>query len=237
VCAGCIDGLFIKIIPRTTNRYVIKNKTRFYSASKKNHGINMQGVCDANNLFQIISCRHTGSTNDVVAFETSSLKDCNESLPSPYHWNGDGAYTSTETMVVPFPGINLAVTDLAKESFNFFQSQIRILIECTFGIFIARWGIFWKPLKFRLPLICKIIHCCVRLHNFCTRERIRVISTKYFKPLIACTNSKGVLISPKWRVSNTEPRAIQTISTGNTIANRILTTIRVKKYFMNRNKK
>ena len=52
--------------------------------------------------------------------------------------------------MIPFPGANFSVTHPSKERFNFWQSQVRITIERTFGIFIQRWGIFWKPLKFSL---------------------------------------------------------------------------------------
>jgi hypothetical protein len=37
------------------------------------------------------------------------------------------------------PGVNLHITDRAADSFNYWHSQIRIIIECTFGLFIQRW--------------------------------------------------------------------------------------------------
>jgi hypothetical protein len=71
---------------------------------------------------------------------------------------GDGAYVETESMMCPFPGINLHLYAVLEEAFNFWFRQIRVTIERTFGIFIQRWGIFWKPLRFNIPLCFEIIH-------------------------------------------------------------------------------
>ena len=137
----------------------------------------MQGVCDAKCRFIAVSCKHVGSTNDADAFETSGgLKIINLRLALPYHWNGDAAYTGTETMVIPFPGVNLHITFPSKETFNFYHSQLRITIERTFGIFIQRWGIFWKQSKYKLKLIMEIVHACCRLHNFFCIDRILVLN-------------------------------------------------------------
>lgn len=167
-CCGAIDGLAIRICIRKRDT---ANQTRFYSGSKKFKCLNLQGVCDANCLFTAFTCKNVGSTNDCDAFETCSLKQLNESLPFPFHWNADAAYTCTESA-----GNNLFVTDPDKDYFNFFHSQIRITIERCFGIFITRWGIFWKPLKFSLHRVFAIIHCCVRLHNFCTSRNLPIFA-------------------------------------------------------------
>jgi hypothetical protein len=130
-------------------------------------------VCDANCKIMAFSCKHSGATNDLIAFETSNLRALNESLPFPFHFNGDGAYRSTETMMVTFGGgAGLHITDPAKDSFNFFHSQLRITIERCFGIFIQRFGIFWKELMFPIDFIVEIVHCCIRLHNLCVDFRL-----------------------------------------------------------------
>jgi hypothetical protein len=89
--------------------------------------INAQAVCDANYKFIAMTAMNTGSTNDIAAFESSTLKQLNCSQQFPYHWVGDQAYVLSETMLVPFPGQNLLDDKVA---FNFFQSQCRIIIEC-----------------------------------------------------------------------------------------------------------
>ena len=39
-------------------------------------------------------------------------------------------------------------------------------MEQTFGIFIARWGIFWRKLRVPLEKATLSIHVCAKLHNF-----------------------------------------------------------------------
>ena len=86
--------------------------------------------------FNAITINHVGSTNDANAFDESILKELCSALPYPFHWNGDAAYTVTEQMMFPFAGLHLHLTDPPKEWFNFWHSQLRIIIERTFGIFI-----------------------------------------------------------------------------------------------------
>jgi hypothetical protein len=137
-CVGAIDGLAISI--RAPSKKKVKNQTRYFSGNKKKFCLNLQGVCDAKGNFIAVSCKHVGSANDCVAFSTSALQDICNSLKRPYHWNGDAAYTLTETLMIPFIGANLAVYEPEKEWFNFYHSQLRIVIEKTFGIFIRRFA-------------------------------------------------------------------------------------------------
>lgn len=123
---GAIDGLAISIFAPSKRR--VKNQIRFHSGSKKKFCLNMQGVCDADTIFLAATCKHVGSTNDVTAFETSSLLELNQSQPFPFHWGGDGAYSPSSTMVVPFSGINLHEHARDLDSFNFWLGQLRITI-------------------------------------------------------------------------------------------------------------
>jgi hypothetical protein len=166
------------------------DKKRYFSGSKKKFCMNMQGVCDSNCKFISVTCAHVGSTNDAVAFAGSSLKDLCSSQPYPYHWNGDPAYTNTNQLMSPYEGKNL---DIWKESFNFFHSQVRITIERTFGIFIQRFGIFWKALQFDVSFIVEIVHCCCRLHNFCIDNNIPILNNAYETPIHVNVNEDGAL--------------------------------------------
>jgi hypothetical protein len=123
--------------------------------------VNMQGVCASDETFSAEVCKHVGSTNDADCFETCSLKEKNEFLPFPYHWNGDPAYTLTEQLMVPFPGINLHIHAPLQESFNFWHSQVRILIERVFGMFIQCWGIFWVTSRLDLSFFWKLYTAAV----------------------------------------------------------------------------
>ena len=105
----------------------------------------MQGVCDAQCRFLSVTCKHVGSTNDAVAYVQGSLKELRESQQFPLHWNGDNAYTLSESMMIAYPGTNLSISHPCKEWLNFWHSQVRVAIERTFGILVHRWGIFRLP--------------------------------------------------------------------------------------------
>lgn len=161
----------------------------------------MQAVCDSNCIFKVVSCRFVGSTNDGVAFSCSSLSKICSSLPFPFHWVGDAAYGLSKTMIVPFEGINLHVICIPKDWFNFWQSQVSIIIERTFGIFVARWGVFWKPLNFSLVHTVAIIQACCRLHNFSIARKIPVRddTERRATPAIARLDDNGRLVDDDWR--------------------------------------
>jgi hypothetical protein len=110
---------------------------------------------------------------------------------------GDNAYN--ETMFVPYPGQNLRITLPELETLNFYQSQLRITIECTFGVFVRRWGILWKSTEYNLAFRFEIVHACCRLHNFCIQRRIPTFQINGITDPIIATNAEGVLTDPKWR--------------------------------------
>lgn len=60
-----------------------------------------------------------------------------------------------------------------EDSFNFYQSSGRIVIERAFGILTQRWGILWKPMRFALKHVGEIVETCMCLHNICINERLQ----------------------------------------------------------------
>jgi hypothetical protein len=54
-----------------------------------------------------------------------------------------------------------------KDSFNYHLSGgYRNTAERTYGILIARFGIFWRPIDYDLKLIPFVVYSLCRLHNF-----------------------------------------------------------------------
>jgi len=111
----------------------------------------------------------------------------------------------------PYEGLNLSAYDPSKDSFNFYHSRLRITIERCFGIFIQRFGIFWKPLRFSLKIIMKIIEAACRLHNFCLRRRIPLIRRSFLVDENEC------LINRDWRVIHRNINFHETGQHGNTL--------------------
>ena len=80
-----------------------------------------------------VSISHPGATSDYFAFVTSPLRYKLETpgfLAPGLVLFGDNAYVSNEYMVTPYRNVKSG----PKDAFNFFQSQLRIRIECAFGL-------------------------------------------------------------------------------------------------------
>ena len=56
---------------------------------------------------------------------------------------GDNAYVNSPYMCVPYRNVAAGSNE---DDFNFFQSQVRINIECAFGILVHRFGILRKAI-------------------------------------------------------------------------------------------
>ena len=60
---------------------------------------------------------------------------------------------------------------LKRDGYNFYQSSLRICIECAFGMLIRRFGIFWRAMTGTLEHTQLIILTAMCLHNVCIDER------------------------------------------------------------------
>jgi len=78
-------------------------------------------------------------------------------------------------MATPFPG----QPDTVKDAYNFFHSQLRIRIECAFGMLVSWRGILRKimPCNIAVAKVPAIVLCLCRLHNFCIDEEGETITT------------------------------------------------------------
>jgi hypothetical protein len=54
---------------------------------------------------------------------------------------------------------------------------MRIHVEQSFGILVARFGILWKPVRYQLPVAPRILFACMRIHNFCIDNGVEQMST------------------------------------------------------------
>ena len=51
--------------------------------------------------------------------------------------------------------------------FNVFLSGKRVTVERMFGIFLRKWGIFWRPLEHSMKTNTLIFTVCAKLHKVC----------------------------------------------------------------------
>lgn len=162
-CIGAIDGCLIDL--HSVRGECAKQALRYYTR-KGSFALNLQAVCDSSRKFLWIGINNPGSVHDSIAFMHGSLWRALESaecIGDGFYLVGDAAYKGFRHLLVPFDG-----QDLPKwhDSFNFHLSQIRIQIECAFGMLYNRWGIFWRGLRMTPENATKVIEAAIRVHNF-----------------------------------------------------------------------
>jgi DDE superfamily endonuclease len=111
---------------------------------------------------------HPCTTSDFLSFQTSPLRHQLE-IPNFLHPRlclyGDNAYVNTNYMVTPFKG----VSDGPEDAFNYYQSQLRICIECAFRMLCHRFAILRKPIPKNITIAktTALVMACCKLHNYC----------------------------------------------------------------------
>jgi len=130
-----------------------------YYNYKKFHSINLTGVSDARCRFILVDVEAEGRRSDAGVFNNSQIKSKldNKSLQIPepsavgknddilYVLLGDEAYPLTTYLRRPYP--KSLQLDLKKKVYNYRHSRARRIIESAFGILVARWRIFRRPIN------------------------------------------------------------------------------------------
>ncbi|KAK3917591.1 Protein ANTAGONIST OF LIKE HETEROCHROMATIN PROTEIN 1, partial [Frankliniella fusca] len=160
---GCIDCTHIYITAPVQDAAQYVNRHDTYS-------MNVQAVVDNQLLVRHLHVGEVGSMNDKRVFRRSPL--CHDILKveeerllnADEHLLGDGGYTLTDFMMIPFP--NDARLTEEQASFNKKLSQCRVRVENAF----ARGKGKWRRLKFlhaRNPaILVDHITASFMLHNF-----------------------------------------------------------------------
>lgn len=162
VAAG--DGIVFKMEKPRSNE-VEGNVLPFFTR-KGYYAFGIQAMASANCKFLSISSRLCSSSHDSMAFSSSNVFHAinNGFLHESFHVVLDEAYICRGQFLTPYKGKNLPVD---KDTFNYYLSMNRQVIERAFGILVRRWGIFWRPLRCSMDLIPLIIRVCCKLHNIC----------------------------------------------------------------------
>ncbi|XP_018360040.1 PREDICTED: putative nuclease HARBI1 [Trachymyrmex cornetzi] len=113
-----------------------------YYNYKGSHSINLLAICDALNRFLVVNIGAQGRQSD----------------------GGDEAFPISTYMMRPYPRSGKLNT--RKKIFNYRLSCGRRTIECTFGILVARWRLFRRPIIASTSTCVKATQATVILHNF-----------------------------------------------------------------------
>jgi hypothetical protein len=171
-CAGAIDGILIWIIKPLEEDAINAGcgRRKFFCGRKGKFGLNCQAVSDVRGRILDLSIGLPGASSDCIAFEGSSLYERLEGglLKNGLILFGDNAYLNTRYMATPYPNVSSG----SKDDYNFFQSQLRIRVECAFGQLVTKWGILRSaiPLNITIVKTVALVSCLARLHNFCIDE-------------------------------------------------------------------
>ena len=172
-CAGAIDGILVWIHKPTDADCANAGCSpgKFFCGRKHKFGLNCQAVCDSRGKFLDMSIIYPGSTSDCLAFEGMSLFSRLENglLAPGLCLFGDNAYLNSIFMATPFSGVSGG----SKDAYNFYHSQVRIQIECAFGMFTHRWAILRSaiPMRVSLKKTVALVIALAKLHNFCIDEK------------------------------------------------------------------
>ena len=181
-CVGALDGLLIwieKPSEKECTRVGVGSK-KFYCGRKAKFGLNLQALCDARRKFTFVSLQFPGSTSDFLTWECTGFKEkvATEGFLAPgLCIFGDCAYTNTKYLATPF----VSATDV-KDDYNFYHSQLRINIECAFGMLVHRWAILRSALssKYSMKKIKELVRCLRSLHNFLIDCNFTEVQSTYY---------------------------------------------------------
>jgi len=174
--AVAIDGILIWILKPSEEdaNDAGCGRREIFCGRKGKFGLNCQAVSDIRGRFLDISIGLPGASSDCIVFERSDLYKRLEGgiLKNGLVLYGDNAYINTRYMATPFPNVSPG----SKDDYNFFQSQLRIRVECAFGKFVSRWGILRSAMPLNITIVRTVVmvNCLALLHNFCIDEADRL---------------------------------------------------------------
>ena len=157
---GAIDGKHAAMeCPKNTGS-LYQNYMGFFSQV-------LLAVCDAKNKFIFSDVGHYGSTNDSAVLKNSELGRRLESyslnIPSEdiadnnyskdgepfilsYYMVGDEIFQLKDYLMHPYPGTRSRKLPIDQAVFNYRLSRARRVIKNYFGILVAQWRLFRKPI-------------------------------------------------------------------------------------------
>ena len=176
-CIGAIDGLLIPI-----RRPGKEMNERVYYCRKGFYSLNIQAIADKDGRFLHASVGRTpGAAHDSFAWSCDPLCEEMRGDTEMANWLrstgryivGDDAYSSSHTLVVPWPGKwGLDSPELA---YNEVHSSARISVECAFGMFCRKWLLTKRVYEMSLKRtrssagFMQTITVAMKLHNLSLR--------------------------------------------------------------------
>lgn len=134
-----------------------------------------------------------GVLKNTAFYDTLKKGELNIPLPeylpgsnktAPYVFVGDEAFQLQDNFMKPY---SLAVLNKERRIFNYRLSRARRIVENFFGILVARFTIFQKPINLSPTKVNAIVLTCCFLHNF-----LRKHSSSYINNQPPCFNQNSL---------------------------------------------
>ncbi|XP_044139368.1 protein ALP1-like [Bufo gargarizans] len=175
-CLGAVDGKHIRIVKPSKSGSEYFNYKKYFS-------IILMAIADAEYRFVAVDIGAYGRTNDSMAFKTSAMGrrlyskqfglpparplPGTDGPPMPFVVVGDEAFQMCENLLKPYSSRDLNST---KRIFNYRLTRARRLVECAFGILVAKWRVLNKAINLKVETIDHVVKACVVLHNYLLSE-------------------------------------------------------------------
>ena len=173
---GAFDGYLLTICKRCIGKKSgVQDPSKYY-CRKGYYAVNCQVSCDSNRKVTSLSMLCPGAVPDTLAHKKGTMHQALMAgkLPTRFMFIGDNAYPDSEQMLTPCTRSKMKHDVHGyMDNYNFYLSQLRINIECTFGMIINKFAILQSALlTTKLSFACKTFMVCCILHNLCIDERL-----------------------------------------------------------------
>lgn len=174
----------------------------------------MLAVSDANYCFTLVDIGVEGRQSDGGIFANSKFgqqlerNEMNLPQPSAVEHNGsplpyvlvaDEAFSLNSYMMRPYP--RCSRLNRQKKIFNYRLSRARRVVESAFGIMVARWRIYRRPIIASTSTVLKIIKATTCLHNFIIKNENKLHNFQRQYTRIA-TNDGDLIRSALQEINN-----------------------------------
>jgi hypothetical protein len=143
-------------------------------------GTTVLAFVDSKMRFLSLSINCGASSHDSTVFGCSkmghllSLSKEEGGLDPKWVVVGDDAFKTLPHVMTPYQKQWLSNE---QKNFNYCLSKLRCTVECAFGLWKGKWGIFWRPLLVKQRRIAELVEVTARLHNLCINRYSRISYT------------------------------------------------------------
>ena len=119
----------------------------------------------------------------------------------PFVLVGDEAFPLKPYLMRPFPGRGSHILPHKEQIYNYRLSRARRLIENSFGILVARWRIFNRPIEANIDNCEKYIKAAFVLHNYLRSNDTREETRSKYMPhnFVDRDDLNGIVTPGSWR--------------------------------------